>query len=160
MSWAPVDPERLFEVALVQDAGRGALGVAAVRVLAGDGRARPWMALTIENRPLAGTAARFAAALGIEGPLHLLFQEAEGVYRVLDVQAGFPMWIEVVRKGGPNLVEMAVRQALGEPFEGPGGGGLPATPAGILFSQTAEDIVIDPAHPASKGVFGLCENHD
>lgn len=160
VSWAAVDPHRMYEVALVMNGERRAVGAAAVRVMAGDERARPWMALTVENQPLVEAAVRLTAALELEGPMHLLFVEEAGVYRALDIQPGFPVWIEVVRDEGPNLVELCVRQARGEPLASPSAGIPPAAPAGILFSQTAEDIVIDPDHPVLKGLLRPVENHD
>ena len=139
----PVDPTRLFEVALVTDAEQRLLAVAAVRVLADDARARPWMAVTIDNQAVLEAARRAILALDLVGPFTLLFQWDGPTYRLLDVQPGFPLWIEVVLGGGPHLVERSIAVALGE--------ATPVTPEftppGILFSQSSEDLVFDPEDP-------------
>ena len=134
-------PEQAFEVAVVQGENAEPLAAAAVRVLAGDERARPWLAVTIENRALLEAALSFARTAGLAGPLRFLFQRREEAFELVDARAGFPLWIEVVRAGGPNLVELAVMLARGETPAGRRDS--PSTPAGVLFSQTAEDHVVE-----------------
>jgi hypothetical protein len=136
------NPEQAFEVALVQGENAEPIAAAAVRVLAGDERARPWLAVTIQNRPLVDAALCFARVAGLAGPLRFLFQRRDQTFELVDARAGFPLWVEVVHAGGPNLVELAVALARGETPEGRRD--APATPAGVLFSQTAEDHVVDP----------------
>ncbi|MBI4879438.1 MAG: hypothetical protein HY812_07220 [Planctomycetes bacterium] len=138
--FAPFDPARLFEAALVLDERRGVLGASAVRVLADDERVRPWLAVTVENETLLAAASRLGVALGLLGPAHFLFQQEGAAFHALDAQPGFPLWIEATAAAGPHLVEIAVCQALGEEAAP----AIAATPAGVLFSQTAEDFAFDP----------------
>ncbi len=128
-----------LEVALVLDEGQGLLGASAVRVLADDDRLRPWMAVTIEHEQLIRVAARAAGDLDLRGPSRYLFKLDEAGFSLADARAGFPLWIEVTRAGGPPLVELAVRAALGDELARPES--IYSTPAGVLFSQTAEDAV-------------------
>ncbi len=138
----PWNPEEVFEVALSVSRARELLGMAAVRVLADDARTRPWLAVTIENRPLVVAAARFAYHNGLVGPLHFLFNKGDGPPELVDVQPGFPLWIEVVSGESQSLVDQAVLHALAA--KPAAGRARPSTPAGVLFSQTAEDFVVGP----------------
>ncbi|MDP6539411.1 MAG: hypothetical protein QF903_08145 [Planctomycetota bacterium] len=134
------DPQAVWEVALVLDPSGAAVCGAAVRVLASDDRRRPWMAVTVDDRALVRTAARFSRGAGLVGPVHLLFTREGGVACLVDARAGFPLWVEVALAGGPNPVECAVTQALGEALEARAD--FPCTPPGVLFSQTAEDHAV------------------
>lgn len=138
----PWNPEEVFEIALSVSRARELLGAAAVRVLADDARTRPWLAVTIENRPLVEAAARFAYHNGLVGPLHFLFNKGDGPLELVDVQPGFPLWIEVIAGEKPNLVDQAVLHALAA--KPAARRAKPWTPAGVLFSQTAEDFVVEP----------------
>jgi len=132
-------PHATFEVALVAD-GRGvAVASSAVRVLADDDRLRPWLAVTVENDGLVDAAARVALQLELQGPSRFLFLLDAHGFALVDARAGFPLWIEVTTVGGPPLVELAVRAALGEELATVDS--IPCTPAGVLFSQTAEDAL-------------------
>jgi len=143
VSAVPVDPTRLIEAFLVTDASQRLLGGAAARVLSDDSRQRPWMAVTVDNPELLEAAKRAVLALDLTGPVTLLLQWEGPAHQIIDVVPGFPLWIEVVLGGGPHLVERAVAAALGEAESVK----PEFTPAGILFSQSFEDFVVDPDHP-------------
>jgi len=142
VAYISCDPLRVFELALVMDDDGRLLGSSAVRVLANDACARPWMAVTIQPSVLAESAARLARELGVAGPLQFQFTHADGQFTLLDIQPGFPAWIEVVTRGGPNLVELSLRKVPGHVPASP----APHTPPGVLFSQTAEDYVVETTH--------------
>jgi hypothetical protein len=138
---AHVDARNTYEqAALVGSDGRW-LGSASVRVLADDDRLRPWLAVTVDDERLERAGREALAVLDLRGPCSLLLHERGGEIELADLQPGFPVWIEVVLGGGPNLVELAVDDLLG----GAGGSRVePAgrTPAGTLFSHCAHDVVV------------------
>lgn len=139
---AVFDPLQRFEVAIVAVEGGRPLGSAAVRVLADDARLRPWAALSVDSPALLDAAGRVAAAARLEGSVTLHFQLAGRRFLCAGAEPGFPPWIELGRAAAPNLVELAARLALGaEPA--PAG----HLPAGHLFTQTAEDLVVGADHP-------------
>jgi hypothetical protein len=129
-----------FEVALISNDRGQALAAAAVRVLADDDHLRPWMAVTVDNEPLVHAAARAALELQLAGPSQYLFRRDERGFALVDGRPGLPLWIEVTQAGGPPLVEILV--GLGGDEDAPTLESLPCTPSGVLFSQTAEDVVL------------------
>jgi hypothetical protein len=134
------DTEAVWEVSLVITGSGAAVCGAAVRVLASDDRQRPWMVVTVDDRNLLRSAARLARGAGLAGPVHFLYTREAGVASLVDVRAGFPLWVEVSLAGGPNPVECALSGALGESLATRPD--FPCTPPGVLFSQTAEDHVV------------------
>jgi len=115
----------------------------AVRVLADDDSERPWLCVTVDHPELTRAAETIIASLDLEGPVLLSFVQASpDVFLVVDVRTTLPLWSEVGLVNNGNLVEVAVEHALGRIPDEPG-----HIEAGLLFSQTAEDVVIDPAGP-------------
>jgi hypothetical protein len=131
----------VFEAAVVCGAGGRVRACAAVRVIASDARARPWVAVTVDDPALFRAARKVAAAVRGTGPFVIRF-EAGGAWRAADARPGFPTWVEAAHAAGVPLVHAALPRPL-----------RPSAPrrkpeAGILFSQTAEDLAIDLLQPA------------
>jgi len=145
-------PDRVHEVCLVRDNTGLELGAAAVRVLGDDSHSRPWFAVSVDAPALFEAAHRFATVAAIAGPVTFTVQEYDRAYFVLDARPGFPEWIEIVNLDGPNLPVLWVNHLLGasaSSAETP-----QRVPAGALFSQSADDLVVDPGLPvalASQG---------
>jgi len=140
-------PRSLFEVCLVLARSGALLGSCAVRVLEDDERLRPWLAVSVEDAELERAALAVATRAGLRGPLTATFSQSERSLALLDLQPCFPVWIEACLREGPNLAALAVSAAV-EARTRPAG----RVPAGTLFSQTAQDIVIDPRSPAACAV--------
>ncbi|MBL7008899.1 MAG: hypothetical protein ISR76_07865 [Planctomycetes bacterium] len=148
LACATFDPTRVFQVAVLAEAGR-VLAAGAVRVLADDCRMRPWLALTVDSPALLDAASRLSRAAELDGPAVLHFHQRGRAFLAAGVDPGFPMWVEVCRLDGPNLVELSVRQALGEAVAAAG-----VVPAGGLFSQTSDDLVVAADHPVRASLAG------
>ncbi len=132
-----VDPFSTCEVAVVCGPGGRPRASVAVRVLADDDRGRPWAAVTLAAPALEAAAAKVCGHLAVSGPLVLTFT-GSAEPRFAGVRFGWPMWAEAAQAAGVNLVEVGVRLARGAKVARP-----PVGAAGILFSQTAEDLVVD-----------------
>jgi hypothetical protein len=135
------NPDLVFESAVVCDARGRVRSHAGARVIAADARGRPWMAVTVDDPELRAAAVRVAAALGVVGAIVMTF-EGGNEYRVADVRPGFPMWVEGAHAAEVPLVLDLLSQAGGK-------AAAPSGPAraGVLFSQTAEDLPIDLQQP-------------
>ena len=134
------DPASCFETCAVVGRDGVVLASASVRVLADDARERPWMTVTVDHPDLRSATARLAGALQLDGPVTASFSRIGGRFHVLDARPGLPLWIESCTLAGPNLVEVLVDYARGAAVT-PKGHVAP----GVVFSQTADDVLIDPA---------------
>ncbi len=132
------DAARTVEIAAVIDTRGRVVAVAAARILSDDGRRRAWLAATC--RPAAALAAVRRAALRMKGVGAVVFSGLllGDDLQFTDVRPGLPQWLAAAAQGGVDLVAYAYRVAAGLP--------APAAPdvaEGWLFSQTAEDVVVD-----------------
>jgi hypothetical protein len=147
-------PDRVHEICLINNASGAELGAAAVRVLGDDSHARPWFAVSVDDSALFEAAQRFSKVLKTAGPMTFTVQEFDRAYYILDARPGFPEWVEIVNLDGPNLPAIWVNHLLGKTPEATETS--TRVPAGALFSQSADDLVIDPGRPlalASQGEF-------
>ncbi len=142
---SPWDGQHAYEAVVIPNLASQIIASGSVRVLADDDNLRPWMAVSMESAELDALLQRACLELRLDGPAHFLLQRSHSQFKIAAVAAGFPMWMEITRAAGPDLLGIAVDQALGE---------APASldrvqrlPAGILFSQSAEDLVLNDQHP-------------
>ncbi|MBI5361659.1 MAG: hypothetical protein HZA53_00680, partial [Planctomycetes bacterium] len=138
---------RLFEVLLVVARDGRLLGACAVRVLEDDERMRPWIAVTVDDVRLERAAHAVAARCALRGPVTVTLQADGEGFVALDAQPGLPVWIEACLREGPNLVALCVAATL-DARARPAG----RVPAGTLFSQTAQDVVLDPRSSAAAAI--------
>jgi hypothetical protein len=140
------DSCQVFEAVIVPDTHGKVLASATVRVLADDDNLRPWMAVSVQNDELDQLLQRISSQLCLDGPVQVLLQQVNSQFLIASVQPGLPIWIEITRAAGPDLLAIAIDSALqGESaiaFDRP-----QRVPAGILFSQSAEDLVLNDQHP-------------
>ena len=143
---SPWDSRLAFEAVIVPDPHGKVLASATVRVLADDDNLRPWMAVSVQNDELDQLLQRISSQLCLDGPAQVLLQHVNSQFLIASVQPGLPIWIEITRAAGPDLLAIAIDSALqGESasaFDRP-----QRVPAGILFSQSAEDLVLNDQHP-------------
>jgi hypothetical protein len=142
---SPWDSQNAFEAVVIPNQAGQILASGTVRIIADDDNSRPWMAVSMESAELDALLQRACLELQLDGPAHFLLQRSHSQFKIAAVHAGFPMWMEITRAAGPDLLGVAVELALGE---------VPAAidriqrlPAGILFSQSAEDLVLNDQHP-------------
>jgi hypothetical protein len=128
----------LKEVALVRVQGR-VVAAMAMQVLADDDRERVWCAVSIEEDALTKQALYAANALAFDGPLTFRFRQFGNLALLLEIRPTFPHWIEASTAAGAGLVERLLEGVRGTASK------KPLRPrAGVLFSASAEDAVVDP----------------
>lgn len=142
---SPWNSQHAFEAVVIPDAHGNVLASGSVRILADDDNLRPWMAVSVENPELDALLERACQQLHLDGPAHFLIQYSNSQFKIASLQAGFPMWMEITRAAGPDLVGIALDYALGT--APPTVDRAQRLPAGILFSQSAEDLVLNDEHP-------------
>lgn len=132
----------LVEWAAVAARDGALLASAALRALSVDERERIWVGVTIASPGLALLGRAALAASGFDGAVVVSARFVEGRFVLQDLRPGLPHWVEAARAAGADLVSAAAEL---------GGGRARAdaatASAGVLFSQTAEDLVVDAVEP-------------
>lgn len=142
---SPWDSQHAYEAVVIPNACGQIVASGTVRVLADDDNTRPWMAVSMESQELDGLLQRTCSELHLDGPAQLLLQRSHSQFKIASVHAGLPVWMEITRAAGPDLLGIAIDLALAEtPLSQDR---VQRLPAGILFSQTAEDLVLNDQHP-------------
>ena len=134
----PYDASRTAEIAAVIDARGRVVAMAAARILADDARRRAWLATTCRPEAAFASVRRAALRMKMAGAVVFSGLFSGDDVEFTDVRPGLPQWLAAAEQGGVDLVAFAFRVAAGLP--------APAAPdceEGWMFSQTAEDVVVD-----------------
>ncbi len=132
------DLQARVEIAWIGNRVGKVVGMAAVRVLADDERGRPWAAVTCADERLTLLANAVAKVVALPGPVLLQVEHTPSASRIIGLRRAFPHWVEAAAKGGIDLISLAAKVARKQRTTSPA-----SVEPGILFTQTAEDIIVD-----------------
>lgn len=127
-----------YNLTAVGDGRGGLVGEVMMKKRALTSKGKAWAGIATEDAALAAMAARLVAALQWRGPLEVeAMRDAEGRYRLIEINPRFPAWIYLSAGVGRNLPALLVDLALGRPVAD-----LPPPRPGTLFIRYALETIV------------------
>jgi carbamoyl-phosphate synthase large subunit len=141
-----------YNLTAVGDGKGNLLGEVMMKKRAVTAKGKAWAGVTTHDDTLAAAARKLAIALEWKGPLEVeVMRDANGTYRLIEINPRFPAWIYLTHGVGRNLPALLVELALGR--EPPA---LAPPRPGTMFIRYALETVVPIASFEALMMGGSC----